>query len=167
VPPAAAGGSAASVRKAGVARPRAPLFAGRVAWFRVALGAAFVAAGYLTAAMIFNFIIDFSAGQLASDGFWQDRIVTWEIQALAVLVGGGLAGYNTANGLKQGVCVGLLASGLLTAMLFGFGRMAPETAALTVIGCFGLCAVGGWFGSQMFPPVVAYRSSRRMGPAAD
>ena len=165
--PTAVGGPADASRKPGVARRRTPLFAGRVAWFRVALGAAFVAAGYLTAAAVFNFIIDFSAGQLASDGFWQDRVVTWEIQALAVLVGGGVAGYNTANGLKQGMCVGLLASVFLMVVLFGFSRMTPETAALTVVGCFCLCLAGGWFGSQLFPPVIAYRPSRRLGPAAD
>ena len=167
VQPTTVAGPGGAVRKPGVARPRTPLFAGRVAWFRVALGAAFVAAGYLTAAMVFNFLIDFSDGKLASDGFWQDRIVTWEIQALAVLVGGAVAGYNTANGLKQGMCVGLVASGLLTAVLFGFSRMAPETAMLTVFGCFCLCMAGGWFGSQLFPPVVACRRSRRFGPAAD
>ncbi len=167
VQPTTLAGPAGAVRKPGVARRRAPLFAGRVAWFRVALGAAFVAAGYLTAAMVFNFIIDFSAGKLASDGFWQDRIVTWEIQALAVLVGGAVAGYNTANGLKQGMCVGLVAAGLLTAVLFGFSRIAPQTAALTIFGCFCLCMAGGWFGSQLFPPVVAYRRSHRFGPAAD
>jgi DNA-directed RNA polymerase subunit RPC12/RpoP len=153
------------VRKMGVARPRAPLFAGRVAWFRVALGAVFAAAGYMTATMIFNFIIDFSSGKLASDGFWQDRVVTWEIQALVVLIGGGLAGCNTANGLKQGMYVGLAASVLLTAVLFGVSRMTPEQMALTVVGCFSLCLAGGWFGSQLFPPVLEFKS-RRFGPAS-
>ena len=164
--PTVVAGAADSVRKGGVARPRAPLFAGRVAWFRVALGAAFVAAGYMTAALVFNFIIDFSAGKLASDGFWQDRIVTWEIQALAVLVGGAVAGYNTANGLKQGLCVGLLASVVLGAVLFGFSRTGPEAAAVTVVGCFCLSLAGGWFGSQLFPPVLEYRPSRRFGAAS-
>jgi hypothetical protein len=153
------------VRKRGVARQRAPLFAGRVAWFRVALGAAFAAAGYMAAAMIFNFIIDFSSGKLASDGFWQDRVVTWEIQALAVLVGGGLAGYNTANGLKQGMYVGLAASMLLMGVLIGLSRMTPEQTMLTVAGCFSLCLVGGWFGSQLFPPVLHFKG-RRLGSAS-
>jgi hypothetical protein len=136
-----------------------------VAWFRVALGAIFAAAGYMTAAMIFNFIIDFSSGKLASDGFWQDRVVTWEIQALAVLVGGGLAGYNTANGLKQGMFVGLAASVLLMCVLFGASRMTPEQTTLTIAGCFSLCLAGGWFGSQLFPPVLEFKS-RRFGPAS-
>jgi DNA-directed RNA polymerase subunit RPC12/RpoP len=153
------------VRNRGVARLRAPLFSGRVAWFRVALGALFAAAGYLTATMVFNFIIDFSSGKLASDGFWQDRVVTWEIQALAVLVGGGLAGYNTANGLKQGMWVGLAASMLLLCVLFGLSRLTPEQAALTVVCCFCLCLAGGWFGSQLFPPVLEFKS-RRLGPAS-
>jgi hypothetical protein len=164
VRPTLAPNGAPLVRKRGVARLRAPQFAGRVAWFRVALGAAFAAAGYMTAAMVFNFIIDFSSGKLASDGFWQDRVVTWEIQALAVLVGGGLAGYNTANGLKQGMFVGLAASIMLMFVLFGMSRLTPEQTALTVVGCFCLCLVGGWFGSQLFPPVLEFKS-RRLGSA--
>ena len=67
------------VCKAGVARRR-QLLTGRVAWFRVLLGAVVAAAGYMTAAAVFNFLIDFSAGRLTSDGWWQDRVVTWEIQ---------------------------------------------------------------------------------------
>ena len=157
--------AARHIRKAGVAHMRPSLFAGRVVWFRVALGAVFAAAGYMAAALIFNYIIDFGAGKLASDGLWQDRIVTWEIQALAILVGGGLAGYNTANGLKQGMFVGLASSVLLMTVLFGLSRMAPDQAALTVLGCFCLCLVGGWFGSQLFPPVLELRL-RRLGPAS-
>ena len=75
------GASGAAVR-----RPR-----GR---FRVLLGAVVAAAGYMTAAAVFAFLIDFSAGRLTSDGWWQDRVVTWEIQALAVFIGGAVAGYN-------------------------------------------------------------------------
>jgi len=153
------------VRKAGVA-PRRPLLAGRVAWFRVALGGVVAAAGYLTAAAIFNFLLDFSNGRLTSDGFWQDRVVTWEIQALAILIGGAVAGYNTANGLKQGACVGLLTSMALMVFLFNINRRTtPEVAALTVVGCFCLCLVGGWFGGQLFPPIVPQRS-RRLDAAA-
>ncbi len=133
-----------------------------MAWFRVLLGAVVAAAGYMTAAAVFNFLIDFSAGRLTSDGWWQDRVVTWEIQALAVLIGGAVAGYNTASGLKQGLFVGLLASFFLMVVLFQFNRATPEIAALTVAACFCLCTGGGWFGSQLFPPVVTYRS-RRLG----
>ena len=130
----------------------------------MALGAVFAAAGYMAAAAVFNFIIDFSAGKLNSDGFWQDRVVTWEIQALALLVGGGVAGYNSANGLKRGVLVGVIASFFLMMLLIGFGRMTPEVAALSVAGSFTLCLAGGYFGGQLFPPVLEYKS-RRLGPA--
>jgi hypothetical protein len=152
------------VRKPGVAARRPPPLGGRVAWFRVLLGAAAAAAGYMTAAALFAFLIDFSAGRLSSDGFWQDRVVTWEIQALAVLLGGGVAGYNTPNGLKQGLWVGFLASVFLMVVLFGFGRVTPELAALAVVACFCLCMVGGWFGGELFPPVVDFKGSR-LGPA--
>ena len=164
--PDAPADSGKAVRKAGVAATRRPLLAGRVAWFRVALGAVVAAAGYLTAAAVYNFLIDFSAGRLSSDGFWQDRVATWEIQALAILVGGAVAGYNTPNGSKQGACVGLLSAMFLMADLFGFNRATPEVAALTVVGCFCLCLFGGWFGSQLFPPVLEHRPSRRFGSAS-
>ena len=127
-------------RKAGAAARRGPRIAGRVAWFRVLLGAVVAAAGYMTAAAVFSFLIDFSAGRLSSDGWWQDRVVTWEIQALAVLLGGAVAGFNTSNGLKQGLCVGLPGLGFPDGLLFGFSRTTPEVTVLTVAGCFCLCA---------------------------
>ena len=72
---------------------------------------------------------------MTSDGWWQDRVVTWEIQALAVLIGGAVAGYNTANGLKQGLYVGLLASAFLMVVLFNFslrhaGNRRPDRVQL-------------------------------------
>ncbi|HVS39623.1 MAG TPA: hypothetical protein VMS17_28965 [Gemmataceae bacterium] len=149
-----------ATRKQAVAPRRMSPIAGRVAWFRVLLGAVTAAAGYMTAGAVFAFLIDFSAGRLTSDGWWQDRVVTWEIQALAILIGGAVAGYNTGNGLKQGLFVGLAASFFLMAILFGVNRSAPEIAVLTVAGCFCLCAVGGWFGGTLFPPVSTVKSHR-------
>jgi hypothetical protein len=151
-------------RKAGVAPRKGPVLAGHIVWFRVALGAVVAAAGYLTAAALYSFIIDFSAGKLTSDGFWQDRLATWEIQSLAVMLGGAVAGYNTRNGLTHGMCVGGLTSGFLLVALLGFARVAPEAAAVAATACLCLCLVGGWFGSQLFPPLVPERP-RNLGPA--
>ncbi len=153
-------------RKPGVAPLRRPVLAGRIAWFRVLLGAVVAAAGYMTATAVFAFLIEFSAGRLTSDGWWQDRVVTWEIQALAVFIGGAVAGYNTPNGLKQGLCVAVPASVFLAVLLTGYTHTPPEVASLTVGGCFGLCALGGWFSSQLFPPVLSYKF-RRMSAAAE
>ena len=136
-----------------------------MAWFRVLLGAVVAAAGYMTAAAVFAFLIDFSAGRLTSDGWWQDRVVTWEIQALAVFVGGAVAGYNTSNGLKQGLCVGLPSSVFLMVLLLVYSRTTPEFTVLTVAGCFCLCTVGGWFGGQLFPPVAGCKSRRLGSPS--
>ena len=156
-----AGPAGAAVRKPGVAARRAPLFAGRVAWFRVLLGAVVAAAGYMTAAAVFNFLIDFSAGRLTSDGWWQDRVVTWEIQALAVLIGGGRGGLQHGQRPQTGPVRRLAGLGIPD------GRAVRTSAALrrkspslTEFGCFCLCLAGGWFGSQLFPPVVAYKSRR-------
>jgi hypothetical protein len=61
--------------------------------------------------------------------------------------------------------VGLAASIVLMCVLFGLSRMTPEQAVLTIVGCFCLCLAGGWFGSQLFPPVLEFKS-RRLGPAS-
>jgi hypothetical protein len=153
-------------RKAGAVRRRAPLFAGRVAWFRVAVGIAVVVVGYLSAGAVFNFLLDFGAGKLSTESIWQDRVIIGEIQAIAVLLGSSAAGYNTANGLKQGLFVGAGAGTILMAALLSANRVTPEFAAVTVVAAFILSLVGGWFGSQLFPPVVRYKSTRGIGPAS-
>jgi hypothetical protein len=140
---------------------RSPLFAGRVAWIRVLLGAAFAVGGTLAATFIFQKVMDLSAGRMSSTPALQDKIITWEIKALALLVGGALAGSTTANGLKQGLLVALAACVVLV------GVQAPRTEAwfevtvYTALSTFTLCAVGGWFGGQLFPPLL--KLDRRRG----
>jgi hypothetical protein len=147
-------------------RPRAPLFQGRVAWVRVAAGAALAVAGTLSATLIFDKMIDASGGLLATTHEVQDRIITWEIKALAVLLGGVLAGAGTRNGLKQGLCVGVLTSAILMGIQARYANRWPAIVALTALGSFSLSLVGGWFGSHLFPPVVKARRRRGPGPAS-
>jgi hypothetical protein len=151
-------------RKAGVARRRAPLLAGPVAWFRVALGAAVAVAGCLCAASLFNFLLDASAGKLSTTSVWQDRVIIWEIQALAVLVGSAAAGYNTPNGLKQRLFVGATVGVVLMGLQLALNRATPEVATVTVAVAFGRSVAGGWFGGQLFPPAVRFKG-RGFGPA--
>jgi hypothetical protein len=152
------------MRKLGAARRRVSLFAGRVAWFRVFLGAALAVAGSLSATLIFETVIKYSGDKLSASVELQDWLVTWEIKALAILFGGAVAGSTTSNGLKQGLCVGLVT----TAVLLGVqaNRNTPTLFALTLISSLTLALAGGWFGSQLLPPVVPYKRSRGIGPAS-
>ncbi len=142
-------------------KPKGPSpFAGKIAWFRVLCGSAFAVAGTLSATMIFQKVLDMSGGRLGTSHEMQDRIITWEIKALAVLVGGMLAGSTTTNGLKQGLVVGFATSIIL------IGVQAPMTDAwlqvtfFILVSTFSLAMVGGWFGGQLFPPILKPRSRR-------
>jgi hypothetical protein len=139
--------------KAKLARRRAALFGGRVAWFRVTIGVAIALAGCLSATYVRNAILDVTTGRLATTDF-QDYVITWELKALAVLLGGVAAGINTRNGPKQGLCVGLAVAALLVGYeTHGVTRFV-EVSGLLAGGSVALCLAGGWFGSTLFPPVV-------------
>lgn len=144
-------------------RPQPSPFAGKVAWFRVLAGAAFSVAGTLSATMIFQKMLDVSGGRLGTTHELQDRIITMELKALALIVGGALAGATTSNGLKQGLFVGFGASMVL------IGVQAPQTdrwfefAILNMVATFSLSMVGGWFGGQLFPPVIKLDRRRTFG----
>ncbi|MFO0879840.1 MAG: hypothetical protein U0840_21040 [Gemmataceae bacterium] len=139
------------------------LLAGKVAWFRVLTGSAFSVAGTLSATMIFEKVLEVSGGRLGTSHELQDRIITWEIKALAILMGGALAGSTTPNGFKQGVCVGIASSVML------IGVQAPLTqnwfmlSVYITISTISLAMVGGWFGGQLFPPIVKYHRNRNLG----
>jgi len=135
-------------------------FSGPVAWVRVAAGAILAVTGALAATLLFEQILDLSHGKLATTDEWQDQLIILEIKALALLSGGLLAGATTRNGLKQGLCVGLAA----TVLLLGIERNAVkdwkdwlQMAASTALAALSLSLAGGWFGSQLFPPLVRKR----------
>jgi hypothetical protein len=142
-------------------RPRPSIFAGKVAWFRVLLGVSLAVGGTLWAALLFDKMLEVGAGKLGTTDDIQDLIITWEIKALAMLVGGALAGATTANGIKQGLFVGMLTC--LTLITLETRRHQVqwlEIAALTLVSSFTLAVVGGWFGSQLFPPIIKFKPPR-------
>jgi hypothetical protein len=147
-PPTVPGGV---VRKAPAPRSRS-LFAGPLAWFRIVPGAALAVAGALSASSIFEFVLEFGQGKLSTQSYLEDRVVTWEIMALAILLASAAAGANTPNGLKQGLAVGVLTAGVLIA--FPRYHATPEATAVTLGTALGFSLLGGWFGSQILPPLV-------------
>src|SRR5262249_4733605 len=142
------------------------LFRGPVAWVRVAAGTALAVAGMLSAALIFDKGIDFSNGALATTPDLQDRIITLGIKALAVLLRGVLAGSAARNGLKQGLSVGLAASVILLGIQLQYSNRWLDVVVLPAVSSFSLSLVGGWFGSQLFPPVVKAKRKGALGPAS-
>jgi hypothetical protein len=142
------------------ARTSQPLFAGKVYWFRVLAGSAFAILGTLYATVLFRKVLEASGGVLGTSDHFQDRIITWEIKALAAIVGGALAGATTKNGMKQGIFVGLFSSLVLIAILAPVGDIWFKVAGFIAASTVPLCMAGGWFGGQLFPPVLV-RNQRR------
>jgi hypothetical protein len=126
-------------------------FSGPVAWLRVAFGAGFAICGTLFAKKILDNIVDVSEGKLTTDSYIQAELITWEIRALAILIGSALAGSGTINSLKQGFVVGLAVSAVLIFGSLGANAL-PMSQTIITVGCaLGLGIFGGWFGGQLFP----------------
>jgi hypothetical protein len=142
------------------------LFNGPVAWVRVAAGVILAVVGTLTATLLFEKILDISNGTLATADEFQDRLVTLEIKALALLFGGALAGATTRNGLKQGLCVGLTSAVVLIGIEMHYVERWLQMAIYTALAALSLSLVGGWFGSQLFPPILRRRRRRHLGGAS-
>jgi hypothetical protein len=163
--------------------PKVSPFAGPVNWPRVAAGTFVAVIGTYGAQSIFAFIMRSSPEIQPLDTQRQAQFLTWEISVLALMLGGTLAGSNSTNGMKQGLVVGFFASFLLVVMylwrgetkesesttllftLLGFkGSALAERIIFTVLSVLPLGIVGGWFGGQLLPPVIAPPRQKRMLP---
>jgi hypothetical protein len=142
------------------------LFTGPVAWVRVGAGVILAVAGTLTATLFFEKILDLSNGALSTTSEAQDRLITLEMKALALMLGGALAGSTTRNGLKQGLCVGLASTVILIGIEMNYIECWLQMAAYTALAAFSLSLAGGWFGSQLFPPIIRKRRQRGLGDAS-
>jgi hypothetical protein len=153
--PIAVGPELTNERKAAPRRER-PLLEGPIHWVRVVLGTALAVAGAFYAGQLLDYIAELSHGKYGTVSTIQDIIITWEARALALIMGGAFAGAFTSNGLKQGLVVGILASLVLIALQSNVTQYWLELTATTVVGAVGLSLAGGWFGGQIFPPVVEH-----------
>jgi hypothetical protein len=143
---------------------RENLLAGPVAWVRVSVGVLIAVAGTLSASWLRDMILDVTAGRLNTTEF-QDYVITWELKALAILLGGVAAGFNTRNGFKQGLCAGVAIGIILIGVEARGTRHFFEVAGLLCVSSVSLACAGGWFGSHLFPPVVNYKRSIGTGMA--
>lgn len=134
-------------------RPGPSSFDGPIAWARVVTGMAVAIGGIVWVDVIREFVIDASEGKLQIDTHLQAELVTWEISALAMLTGSGLAGSTTRNGMKQGLVVGLGTAIVLLGVRLASGTATPQIAMVIGISALGLGLSGGWFGSQLLPPI--------------
>jgi hypothetical protein len=157
-------------------RPRAP-----IAWPRVIAGAAISICCTIWAAQIRDYVIGTSGGKFTVDSRLQLHFVTWVISALAMIVGGVVAGASTRAGMRHGLFVGTIAAigifiiqsqvikdALPAERFFANVVGLPEASGLSParLGFFllsntvALSMFGGWFGEALFPTVQ--RRQRRL-----
>jgi hypothetical protein len=151
-------GKGPRIRVPGIAKPWA--LSGPVSWGRVMAGAAVAVGGATWANVILEFVLEASEGKLKIESQLQAQLVSWEIIGLAVLVGSGLAGATTANGMKQGLFVGCFSCAALLALQMGNPKATLEKLVFITLLTLGLSLAGGWFGGQLFPPVVGSRRNK-------
>ena len=167
IPPEQPRGGVVPQNRKRALRSRRPLFAGGVAWMRVVLGTTLAVGGTLSATLVFGLLLRLGDGNVVGNGSVFDQVLMWEIKGLALLAGGVLAGYNTHYGLKQGVCVAIAVGLILSAASPFPADTWPAQAGLLFFRCLALCPLGAWFSSQLFPPVLPYKTRRAsLGPAS-
>jgi hypothetical protein len=137
-------------------------FAGPICWIRVLAGIAITIAGVSFSPRILGFILQMFHGIIFLESQFQARLVTWEISAVAVLLGGGFAGATTPNGPKQGLVVGLGAGILLVGIALGNPNFVYQASEFLVVAVIALTIAGGWFGTQLFPPLGPLSHRKRI-----
>jgi len=140
-------------------------FSGPVAWARVLMGITVAVGGVFWVDVIRDSVLEASEHKLSIDTHLQAELVTWEISALAMLLGGALAGATTRNGSKQGLFVGVGTATVLSGIRLASITHTPELLLLTLISSLTLGFVGGWFGSNLLPPVYSSARRKRMSAA--
>jgi hypothetical protein len=140
-------------------RPRRSAYEGPVAWVRVCMGIPLAVGGVMCAQLLREALVDMSQGKIVIDSYIQADFVAWEISALAILIGSAFAGATCSNGLKQGLFVGIGTATTLLGIRLAKPDISLSFLMVTVVAAMCLSMTGGWFGSQLLPPVI--RAARR------
>lgn len=151
--------------QAALPTPTTPFWSGPISWPRVVLGLTVIVAGSVWTPRIMAWVLDMGHGTLEVRTHFQAWLVQWEISALMTLIGAAAAGACTFNGLKQGLVAGLIAGIVLVGINLGNPKADFETMLYMLAGLFCLTGAGGWFGSQLLPPLTQRRKRRGFGLA--
>lgn len=134
----------------------------RVHWLRVLAGLGIAAAGYIWADTILNLVLRTAEHHLTLKASVQQTLLTLEISALAVFIGGAFAGATTWNGTAQGAWMGLLGAAIFLGYQLGYRHMNDAaTLGLYAGAIMALGLLGGSFGSRLMPPILSSSSASR------
>jgi hypothetical protein len=138
-------------------------------WARFLLGAAIAVGGTIGARWIRDFVVIAGGG---NGHEMQSNFITWQIAALAQVIGGIVTGSNSRSGAMYGFWTGILAAALIvvipslrdapvpafSAWILG-SAAESRPAALLVQGIQALILgfFGGWLGALILPPAAQVR----------
>lgn len=143
-----------------------------VAWFRVAAGAAVIAAGVGLAEDFRVKAQRATGGVLQVESRGQGRLLSLQLAVLVGVAGGVVAAAGTGAGVRHGAIAGALAAAGVVGQAVVRGELPvpaavaldrlglpggpQDPAALVVVaaGVVGMAVVGGWFGGMLFPPLA-------------
>jgi hypothetical protein len=132
-------------------------WAGPVAWGHILIGTIVATIGAVNTPTMIDYILSASDNQFKLMTQLEDSIAYGEIFSLAILLGGCIAGANSINGLKQGVCVGMT----LAFLMAGIYWKDSASIIYPILGALVLAPVGGWFGSELLPPALTRRLKKK------
>lgn len=152
------GGLGAS-RRVSLTAVSAPLFElthARIHWVRILVGCTMAILGHVWADTLLHMVVKTAEGHMTLRASVQHTILTLEISALAVFIGGAFAGATTWHGSAQGAWVGLMTAAAFVGYQIGY-RQATEVESLVLYvgGILGLALLGGSFGGRLLPPLAA------------
>src|SRR5262249_11608046 len=157
----------ASLRKQRPARrdPNQPAFvlwSGPVAWVRVLVGTGIAVLGAVNTSNIVDAILRVSEYKLQIMTQLENQVAYGEVFGLSILAGGCFAGATRVNGLKQGVCTGLLVAIIMIGSFYKAAAEYSVSVLFPILTALLLAPVGGWFGSELLPPVSKERFRARI-----
>lgn len=152
-------GSLGTSRRPSLSAVSAPFFEltqARIHWFRILAGCVIAILGHVWADSLLHMVLKTAEGHMTLRASVQHTILTLEISALAVFIGGAFAGATTWHGSAQGAWVGLITATAFVSYQIGYRQaLHAETLVLYVGGILALALLGGSFGGRLLPPLAA------------
>jgi hypothetical protein len=128
-------------------------WAGPISPLKVLLGTAAAVFGAINTPRVVDYIVVVSDYKLKIMTALENQVAHGEIYGLMILSGGFLAGASRTNGLKQGLCVGVLVAIAMSSFhSYALGHASLDVV-FAMVTALSLATVGGWFGSELWPPI--------------
>jgi hypothetical protein len=142
-------------------RSKDSLMRGPVHYVRITVGSVIAAIGILSAKAILESMIRNSNGLFKISSHDQAYLLSLEIGAFCMFLGGIIAGFGSTNGFKQGLFAGVMTAAIYMGATFMDEKNALELRIFASLGIVAIAILGGWFGAKTFPPLYSGPLRRR------